>query len=762
MKLQKKTGEAFAKYPWYRPDDKTAEREPKLSFVKVFKPWNWLISTGIYIKDIEKLRQMKLDSSINSLRSAFNEKKIQGSGYMFLFTGDKKILIHPLLENQDGSTLVNPATGRYILDDIIKSIKNNNHIFYYVWDKPGKSTEKNFKKVAYLSYYEPLDWYINVTYYIDDIEKPVWELGKNMVIISLIMTGFAFIAAALISKNVSSPLQKLAKSAESIEEEDLEQVKIPVTGSLETKKLAVVLQKTFDRINNATKKLKSNEQNLRITLNSIGDAVIATDINGNITRINQSALSLTGYNGQEILGLDITKIVKLYSLEENNLIEVPVQNLSEKTDHNNLKNNLILISRNNNEHHVSYSKAPIKDDNENIIGDVFVFKDITEEVHLHEELRQSQKMRAIGQLAGGIAHDFNNILGGIIMTVELLETKLEKNSDNRRYLDMIIQSSQRAADLISKLLAFARKQPEASSSINLLKPLKEAIEIVEQTIDKRIIISKLLPETPVYVTGDPSQLQSSFLNILINASHAMPEGGDLYISLEITRLDSDDCFSSNFPIEPGKFAKIKIKDTGCGISPNHLERIFEPFFTTKPEGKGTGLGLPAVLGTIQQHKGTINVKSKINKGTTFEIFIPLSKDSKDIILPKTKFDLKGSGTVLIVDDEYVMRATGADVLRDSGYEVITAENGKEAIEIFEKNHNNINLVILDMIMPEMNGKDCFTELKKISSNIKVLLSSGFAKEEEVEYLKKEGVKGFIKKPFSGNELSQAVYEALSD
>lgn len=485
--ITKKNGEGFAKYLWYKPGNTNKnELKPKLSFVKLFKPWNWLISTGVYIEDIEKLEQEKLSTAIKSLESAFNDKKVQDSGYMFLFTGQKKILIHPSLENQDGSNLINPATGGYILDEIIKAVKNKQHTFFYLWDKPGKSVEKKINKVAYLSYHEPLDWYINVTYYIDDIEKPIWNLGKYMILVSCIMLGLALIAAAIISKSISSPLDKLAQSAGSIMGLNLEKVNIPVIGSSETKELAKVLQKTFKKINKTTENLRNNEENLRVTLNSIGDAVIATDIKGNITRINSVAQNLTGWTSDEAAGENISNVLKLIYIENNNLIEISAQEILDKTNSNQLKNNLILISKDKKEYQISNSGAPIKDDNGRVIGVVFVFRDVTEEIYLHEQLRQAQKMKAIGQLAGGIAHDFNNILGGIIMAVDLLETKIKKTPETQKYLSLIIQSAKRAADLISNLLAFARKQPEASTAIDIIKPLKEAIEIVEATIDKRI------------------------------------------------------------------------------------------------------------------------------------------------------------------------------------------------------------------------------------------------------------------------------------
>ena len=377
-----------------------------------------------------------------------------------------------------------------------------------------------------------------------------------------------------------------------------------------------------------------------------------------------------------------------------------------------------------------------------------------------EKLRQSQKMDAIGQLAGGISHDFNNVLGGIIGAAELLNMEVTDDR-SRSFVQLILKSSQRAAELIQKLLVFSKKRTIGHSAISILNPLKQAIDIVSQTIDKRISIEKHFgPEQPV-VEGDASQLQTAFMNLMINASHAMPRGGRLEIRVKILFLDAEYCRLSSFPIQAGDYVSISFKDTGHGIPSEHLEKIFDPFFTTKPEGKGTGLGLSLVFGTIQQHNGAIQVSSEVNVGTEFIVLLPLSKKSPVPVQVSDNQYVPGEGTVLLVDDEEAVVETASRTLEQIGYRVFTCRNGKDAISLFRQRHQDIDLVILDMIMPEMNGYDCFFALKEIDSEVRVLLASGYTRDKDVSRMMNSGLKGFINKPFNGYELSRIVHQVLT-
>lgn len=521
-----------------------------------------------------------------------------------------------------------------------------------------------------------------------------------------------------------------------------------------------ILQDVSERkLNEQT--LRQNEENLRVTLNSIGDAVIATDVNGNITRMNPVAEELSGWKQDEAAGKHLSQIFIAIHADTRDPIECPVDKVLTSGDAvAGFDKNTLLLSRSGKEHRIADSSSPIFNDAEKAIGVVLVFRDITQEYAIQEQLRQAQKMDGIGQLAGGVAHDFNNMLGGIMGATELLKRKLNNHPDADKYLDIILKATRHAADLTSKLLTFARKQPAASTPVNISRILRDALAILRRTIDRRIKVRSSFQSDSFMVIGDPSQLQSAFLNLLINASQAIDGNGLITATIRSVELDEYYCTSCSAKITPGRYVEIEIRDTGHGIPRENLTRIFEPFFTTKETGKGTGLGLAAVFGTVQQHSGAINVYSEPGTGTSFHIFLPLTEDPMTVVADtETPALISGQGKIMIVDDEEVMRITARAILEDLGYEIITAKNGLEAVELL-KQDQAIDLVILDMIMPEMNGRDCFFALKKIYPSLRVILSSGFTRDEDLHSMREAGLNGFIRKPFRSSELSRAVSDVM--
>ena len=404
---------------------------------------------------------------------------------------------------------------------------------------------------------------------------------------------------------------------------------------------------------------------------------------------------------------------------------------------------------------LSYLKLP--DGSERVL---LIATDITDYKRIEEQLQHSQKLNAIGQLAGGVAHDFNNVLAGILSSAELLEKYLPNDPKALRFQKIIMESAERAAGLTRKLLAFARRQQPASSVIDLHATLLDTIALLKSTIDRRVEVVVELQAEQHRIVGDPAQLQSAILNLGINASHAMPDGGTIIFSTRNVELDKVYCEISPFDLTPGMYLELEVRDTGSGISPADMPRIFEPFFTTKEQGKGTGLGLAAVYGTVQQHKGSVTVYSEVGNGTCFHLSLPLADDER---VSKSKSQaklLKGTGLILLVDDEEHMRVTAQAILEELGYDVMTACNGVEGLECFKKHNSKIDLVILDMVMPQMNGRDCFMAIRELAPNAKVILSSGFSREEDLDDMQYHGLAGFIRKPFRSIALSEVVYEAL--
>lgn len=430
-------------------------------------------------------------------------------------------------------------------------------------------------------------------------------------------------------------------------------------------------------------------------------------------------------------------------------------------------NEISLVNINGKIHWLTLTIIPHKDENNHLILDGIAL-DIThqkesdeKERKLTAQLHQSQKMEAVGQLAGGVAHDFNNALGVIMCSVELLKAGDLTKSEETEYLEMISTAGTRAADLTSKLLAFSRQGIKTNTSVDCVKIITDTVALLGHTINKNICIKIENHAVQSHVIADYSMLQNAFMNMGINASHAMPNGGDLTFTIENIELDSDYCSSSSFDIKPGDYLKISIRDTGCGMTPETQSHIFEPFFTTKEAGKGTGLGLSAVFGTIQEYYGAITVYSEVNVGSIFHIYFPLASNiaQEEKFLKEIK---RGSGTILVIDDEYPIRLTASALLQSIGYKVLLASDGLTGVETFKKNLDEINLIILDMIMPVMGGREAFGKLRDLRADIPIIVSSGFAKEEDLNELKKQKVNGFLNKPFRKIDLAETIANILNN
>ncbi|MDC7232358.1 MAG: PAS domain-containing protein [Spirochaetales bacterium] len=400
--------------------------------------------------------------------------------------------------------------------------------------------------------------------------------------------------------------------------------------------------------------------------------------------------------------------------------------------------------------------------NDKIEGAVIRMDDISEGIRLQEQLFQSQKMDAIGQLSSGMAHDFNNILGGIFGAADLMSSSIEKESENGKFLSLIIESAQRASGLVSRLMTFSRSETDYFSLVDTHKIINDAVSILENTLDKRISLVKDLQAEICTVKGDDSQLQTMFLNLAINASHAMPEGGEIEFFSTVTTLDEASSRIGSFKLTPGAYLLLKVSDTGEGIPPEIVSRIFEPFFTTKEQGKGTGLGLSAVYGLIKEMGGAITVYSEPGRGSSFYIYLPLDREGEEQIIMPEAVPVRGEGHVLIVDDEKALRVTSSAILQKLGYQISVTANGQEAVDFVREHPGETDLVLMDMVMPVMSGLDCFRKLRAMEKNLPVILSSGFSHQEDVASLMQEGLNGFIRKPYNAAALSRAVADVFDD
>ncbi len=510
--------------------------------------------------------------------------------------------------------------------------------------------------------------------------------------------------------------------------------------------------------------LRKSEEKYKSLINKVQTAIILHDGRGNIIDTNPLADQLLGFLHSSIKGKHPDDKSWHFIRDDGTLMpvtEYPISLVLEQKKA--IRNYIVGIIKEESREPVwvLVNAEPEFDERGEIIQVIISFIDITERRKMDDLLRQSQKMDAIGQLAGGVAHDFNNMLGGIIGAAQLLQSP-ERNLDRTglEFVDMILDASTQAANLTNKLLTFGRKTEISTRPVPVHDIIRDMMTLLNRTIDKRIEIHLSEKAEQSTVLGDGASLQNALLNLGINASHAMPDGGELRISTKNIFLDDYYCRSVPFEISPGNFIEIEVRDTGTGIPPERIGKIFEPFYTTKKQGKGTGLGLSTVYATIENHRGAINVYSEEGEGTVFHLYLPCSEDSPVSSSPKD-ISFSGKGHILLADDEELIRRTGKEILKGMGFSVTLASNGREVVELFKERHALIDLVIMDMLMPEMNGSDAFFKMKEIDGACKVIISSGFTKDENIRKMKEAGLAGFIQKPFMYGELSRLLRDILA-
>ena len=499
-----------------------------------------------------------------------------------------------------------------------------------------------------------------------------------------------------------------------------------------------------------------------ILRSSIYMGIVATDLNFRISYYNPRAEQILGHTAEEVIGRDIRKIhfqKNIGSFRFDRVFETIPKNRSHTfTFEQDIKDSKRFI----------HARASgIWDEEQKLVGFVLMLRDITEHKRAEEEkknlearLRQVQKMEAIGTLAGGVAHDFNNMLTGIQGNVSLMLLDLDPEHPHYKRLKSIEKQVQGGARLTSDLLGYARKGKYEVKPIDLNEIVKQTSDAFGRT-KREITIRRELAQDLSAIKADQGQIEQVLLNLYINAADAMPDGGQLI--LKTMNTTHKHIKSPLYEPSPGNYVLLRVTDTGSGIDKETMERIFEPFFTTKNMGKGTGLGLASVYGIIKAHGGYIDVESKKDHGTTFSIYLPESGKEVQELVVKTPVEktIKGTETVLLVDDEEAILEVGKDLLEAVGYRVLLARDGKEAIEVYRKNQDEIDIVVLDMVMPTMGGGKAYDKMKEINPKVKVLLSSGYSIDGEAAEILKRGCKSFIQKPFMINVLAKEIRDILN-
>jgi signal transduction histidine kinase/ActR/RegA family two-component response regulator len=385
-----------------------------------------------------------------------------------------------------------------------------------------------------------------------------------------------------------------------------------------------------------------------------------------------------------------------------------------------------------------------------------------EKAFLQDQLRHAQTLEAIGQLAGGIAHDFNNILGAISGYAEMIRQKFSPgNQKLEKYSTAILSSAHKAADLTAQLLAFARRGRFQKVSIDMHELISHVSLLLQHSLDPGIRVVLNLGAQMPSITGDPSQMQNILINLSMNAKDAMPSGGTLTFTTENGALP--ELLAQSRPAAPGgPYVIISVADTGVGMDKHTKEKLFEPFFTTKDIGKGAGLGLASVYGSVTSHNGFITVESQVGKGSTLTLYLPADKNTRLKDTSDSSGVTRGTGSVMVIDNDEPIRVVCREMLMEMGYSVSEFESAAPAIAYYRTNWQSVDLVITDMIMEGQSGMECFREMVKINPSVKAVLSSGYSFSGEIPDIIREGIRGVIQKPFDIMQLSHVVADAIKD
>lgn len=498
---------------------------------------------------------------------------------------------------------------------------------------------------------------------------------------------------------------------------------------------------------------------LEITLDSIADAVITTNRAGTIDQINAVACSLTGVPKSEAEGQPLGEVFRVgtnpRSAEATIAVATTGAHATATLDP------ITLWDKSGKPRTIELSASSIRGSGEEVLGTVLVFRDITQRRENEARRLQSDKLSAIAELVGSLSHELNNLFSATMSFAELLRLRMEPETDPdaTQFAEGIIDNTRRASDLVGRLLAFARERPRESSPVDVHHVLEGVTEHIAETHDQQFAIELKLEAHDLFVRGDAQSLRDSLLNLIINAAESMPEGGVVRVSTAVVELDAERCKHTLLPVRPGRYLQVTVADTGVGIPTELQGRIYEPFFTTKRGGKVTGLGLSVVYGTLRDHGGTIEIESKVGSGTTIRVYLPQHADLTLSSLRPNNQLVSGHGHILLVDDEPTLRRAGSALLKRLGYEVTVAEDGLAAVEKYSEDPKRFALVLLDIMMPKLNGRDTLRRLRAINPDVKALYISAFGLSSE-DPSAEDGVQGVIRKPFTAATLSQRIAEVL--
>jgi two-component system cell cycle sensor histidine kinase/response regulator CckA len=571
-----------------------------------------------------------------------------------------------------------------------------------------------------------------------------------------LITAVASLATAVVLPFIVRPTLLIAKDAKRSAERKHE---------LETANRA--LEEEIIERKRAEAKLDVERRWIRTLFEQLPVGVLFRELDGRYTQTNQTACRILGLTEQQLVGMRADKMWGLVKATELDGTPLDVQKIPSTiaihTEQPTAPVESLITTSAGEKRRLSITAAPLADDRAKLFGAVTVITDITEQYTLQEQLRQAQKVESIGVLAGGVAHDFNNLLTAILGYSQLSLKQLPDSNPLHRNVREIKKAAERATTLTAQLLAFSRKQILQPKIIDLNETVSDISKMLRRLIGEDIDLVTVLHSRLERVKADPSQIEQVIMNLAVNARDAMPAGGKL--TIETANIELDENYARrHISVQPGSYVMLAVSDTGTGMTPEIKERIFEPFFTTKGVGKGTGLGLSTVYGIVKQSGGNVWVYSEEGQGTTFKVYLPrMTEDVEAETATEIQLEVpQGNEVVLLVEDEELVRNMTRETLGMNGYHVLVAANGEEAIKICEEYGGLIHLMLTDVVMPQMSGKQLSERSQPLRPAMRVLFMSGYTDNAIVHHGVLDEGTNFIQKPFTPDRLARKVREVLDE
>jgi PAS domain S-box-containing protein len=505
----------------------------------------------------------------------------------------------------------------------------------------------------------------------------------------------------------------------------------------------------------ATDALRESEGKYRLLVETQTDLVVKVDLEGRFLFASPSYCRTFGKSEAELLG---RRFMPLVHVDDREATARAMETLYRPPHTAYVEQRALTVEG---WRWLAWADTGIVDRDGRVIEIVGVGRDITEKRELEERLRLSEKLEAIGRVAGGVAHDFNNQLTTILSCAEYVRAH-GTDPELAEAAAAIREAALRSAGLTRQLLAFARKQPPRTITLDMHRTVEDVMALLSRSIDKRIALRKRLAGAPVLVSGDPDRLHAALLNLALNGRDAMPEGGTLTFETRLVQIDAET--AAALEVAPGPYVEALVRDTGVGLSPEVRARLFEPFFTTKPIGKGSGLGLAEVYGTVRAHHGAVSVRSEVGRGTDVALLLP--SVAPDCAAPRAPGPAPSAAPhralrILLTDDERSVRRSLALLLRASGHEMIECEGGREAIAWYTSEQGRVDVAIVDMMMPDMTGRELIARLRGLNPRLPIIVSSGYSAGADLDGLREQEGIHFLQKPYTTDELERALTAAIA-